>query len=158
MGRTVCASCGSAFDEVRKVLFAEICDTCLASHLSSRAGELSARLEDLQWPAALVGRDLVLRQANSRLRALCDEYATRELRVGEALDCACATKDARCGETFFCLQCGVRRVLEVARISGERISRVPVTIGHRSGERRAYTLTAEGTGDTVLFMLEPPTP
>ncbi len=155
MGTVVCASCGSAYAEVRRFLFAGICDTCLESHLSSGTRELSDLLERLESPAALVGRDLVVLHANTRLKKLADELDAVGLRVGEALNCASVTPDTRCGETFLCLQCGIRRFLDLARITGERVSNVPVAIGSRSGDAQRFTLTAEGTGDTVLFLLEP---
>jgi hypothetical protein len=132
-----------------------VCDSCIEQNLSSRSKELSLLLESLDNPAAFVGRDLAVILANSSFGELFGK-ANHELvgrSVGEAMDCTSPSPDNPCGETFHCLQCGIRRFVELARISGVRINQLPVTFGHKSGRCKTFKLTTESRGRSVFLML-----
>jgi PAS domain-containing protein len=155
MGNTICSQCGSSKTDPPPLLWGDVCDSCLNDHLSSRSDQLSTLLEDLQDPAAFVGRDLSVILANSRFAELFGK-ASHELvgrTVGEAIDCTSPSPDNPCGETFHCLQCGIRRFVELARVAGVRINGLPVTFGHKSGRCRTFKLTTESRGGSVFLML-----
>ena len=155
MAKTVCYRCGSALGAQGGLLLAEVCDSCLKVLLSSSHEELSALLESIQQPAALVRRDLAVVFSNSRLGRMFKKFDHDivGLGIGTALDCAFATSDTRCGEGAYCLHCGIRRLVELSRITGEKISHIPMTFRHKSGLDQSYIFTTEKTGDAVLLTI-----
>ncbi len=112
-------------------------------------------MESLENPAAFVGRDLKVIVSNSRFAELFGKvnHDLSGRKVGEAIDCTSPSPDNPCGETFHCLQCGIRRFVELARISGVRVHELPVTFGHKSGKCKTFKLTTESRGDSVFLML-----
>ena len=87
MGETICSYCGGAFVARRKLLPADVCDSCLETRLLSRPSDLSYHLESLTGPAALVGRDLTVLSYNDRLAKMFGKFNHElvGLRVGDAL-------------------------------------------------------------------------
>jgi hypothetical protein len=75
-------------------------------------------------------------------------------RIGEVLDCKYAASPSRCGETtVVCLQCGLRKLIELAWITGERVSEIPISFQHRSGASKTFKITTGKAGGAVLLII-----
>ena len=109
----------------------------------------------LNRPAALVARDLTVLFSNSRLRKMLKKFNhdVVGLRIGEVLDCKYAASPSRCGETEGCLQCELRRLIELTRITGERLSEIPISFQHKSGASKIFKITTQKADDAVLLMI-----
>ena len=112
-------------------------------------------LRSLNRPAALVARDLTVLFSNSRLRKMLKKFGhdVVGLRIGEVLDCKYAASPSRCGETEGCLQCELRRLIELTRIAGERLTGIPISFQNKSGARKTFKITTEKAGDAVLLII-----
>ena len=112
-------------------------------------------LRSLNRPAALVARDHTVLFSNIRLRKMLKKsnHDVVGLRIGEVLDCKYAASPSRCGETEGCLRCGLRRLIELTRITGERLDKIPISFQHRSGASKTFKITTEKAGNAVLLIL-----
>ena len=155
MGETVCCRCGSSMALQLGVVLADVCDECLRTLQSTESHVLNDLLEAVDRPAALVSRDMTVISFNRRFERLFQRF-DRELgglKIGEAMDCANATSDKPCGQSPFCPPCGVRRLVEIARIARERISQIPMSFRHKSGLEQTYVFTTEKRGDATLLTI-----
>lgn len=154
-GQRVCSRCGSALTEQHGLRLAGVCGACLEMLLSSQGKERADFIESIPSPAALVDRDLAILSINSQFSRVFGSLTRYSIgpRIGEAVDCANPTSDSRCGETLHCFQCGIRRLVDVSRITGESIGRIHVTFRHKSGVDQAYVFTTEKTPDAVLLVI-----
>jgi hypothetical protein len=75
------------------------------------------------------------------------------LRIGEVLDCKYAASPSRCGETEGCLQCELRRLIELTRIAGERLTGIPISFQNKSGARKTFKITTEKVREAVLLII-----
>jgi hypothetical protein len=132
----------------------ELCEKCLNALLSSGREDISDFLDALDKPAAL-GRDQTVLFSNIRMSRMLSKFDhdIAGLSIGEALECRFAASERRCGESAICMHCGLRRLVELARISGEKIAEFPMIIPHRSGESQTYTFTTEKAGEAVLLTI-----
>lgn len=112
-------------------------------------------LETLNAPAALVARDLTVSISNSRFQEMTKKNAggIEGRRIGEMLDCNDATPDHPCGESSACLHCWLKRLIELVRLTGERLSETPISIQHKSGASQTFKVTTEIAGDAVLLKI-----
>ncbi|MGO9411082.1 MAG: hypothetical protein ACLQCB_10065 [Spirochaetia bacterium] len=156
MGQTVCVRCGQILDGRSGFHLVMLCEPCLNALLSSNMEILEELLDSLEQPAALVARDHTVLLSNHRLSRMLEKFDHDivGLRFGEALGCRYAANEHRCGENEVCLHCGLRRLVELARISGEKIGGFPMTIRHRSGDSQSFTFATEKAGEAVLLMIE----
>jgi hypothetical protein len=147
-----CSLCGTATDGAghhRRVRLCEPCSRALSS--------FSKFLESVESPAALVARDLTVVFSNSRLCGIaekCGEEAVG-LKLGQALGCMHAEETRVCGQSDACLHCWLRRSVDLARISGERLPNVPFDFTPRSGTRRSFKVSVEKAGDAVVLEIRP---
>jgi len=132
-----------------------LCKRCLKVLLSTQGEELFAFLNSLDQPAALVAKDQTVLHSNRHLGRMLEKFDHDivGLRIGEALDCKNAANERRCGENEICLHCGLRRMVELSRISGETIAEFPVIIRNRMGGSQTFTLASGKAGDTVLLII-----
>jgi hypothetical protein len=126
----------------------------LTSVLSSGDEGLSAYLESLGVPAALLDREQKVLCSNNRFRALTINRIDLGLRVGEALDCMYTGTLGRCGETVACLLCRLKRSVDHTWHTGEGLRGVQISYPHKAESRRAFTITTEKVGVAVLLMVE----
>jgi len=155
MGWTACVRCGQHLDD-KDLHLLGLCRLCLNTFLTTKNEDLSALLDTLGQAAALVARDHTVLLSNNRLSRMLEKFDHDivGLRIGEALECKYATHERCCGESEVCLHCGLRRLVEIARISGEKIGQFPMTMRQRSGSSQTFTFASEKAGEAVLLMIE----
>jgi hypothetical protein len=155
MEETACQRCGARVDARDGLHLARLCEPCLKTLLVSGSDGLAAFLSFVDRPAALVGRDHTVLHSNGLLGRMLEKFDHDIVgrRIGEALECRYAAEGLGCGKNEVCLHCGLRRVIELARITGEKIARFPTTIRHRSGDNKAFTFATEKAGEAVLMMI-----
>jgi hypothetical protein len=76
------------------------------------------------------------------------------VRIGEALECAYEAQHGNYGENQICLQCGVRRMVHLARITGSRFSDIPLVLRRRSGKEQQLPFTFAKVGEAILIPLK----
>ena len=154
MSETACSRCGNMMDRQDADVLADVCDVCLKELISSGAGELARLLESHHLPAALIGVDMTVLSFNSRFEQLFrNDHELRGMRVGAVVSCFHPTPEMPCGETNFCPHCGIRRLVEVTRISGQKISHITMSFRHQSGLDQTYVFTTAKRGDTILLSI-----
>lgn len=151
----MCLRCGQTLGSEDGLHLVKLCQACLNSLLSTHDEDLSTFLDSLGRPAALVARDHTVLLSNGQLRKMLEKFDHDivGLRIGEALECMYSGKHSRCGENEVCLHCGLRRLVDLARISGEKIGEFPMTIRRKSGASQMFKFATEKAGDTVLLMI-----
>ena len=77
------------------------------------------------------------------------------VEIGEVLDCMYTPLLGLCGETVPCLLCKVRNSVERTWLTGEGLRDVPFSFPHKVESRRAYAITTEKAGDSILLLMEP---
>jgi len=153
MDETKCARCGSTMDQAQDVL-PGVCDPCFEKLISSPSEELSGLLEHHHSPAALIDSDMTVVAVNGGFEQIFrGDHELRGMKVGSVLDCIRPTAETPCGETYSCPHCGIRRLVDATRASGERIRRVAMSFRHKSGLDRTYVFTTHKRGDTVLLSI-----
>ncbi len=155
MGETACVRCGNTVALRLGDVLAGICDDCMDSLLASGSVELNELLESCDQPAALVGRDMTIVAFNTRFEKVFQrlDRGLEGMKIGDAVDCAAPTSEQPCGQTHFCLQCGIKRLVDITRISGEGISRVPMSFRHRSGMDQTYVFSTDKRGTVTLVSI-----
>jgi hypothetical protein len=155
MGKASCSRCARKLGDQGDLQLAGICDDCWEAILLTNREELSAYLEKFKKPAVLVDNTLAIRFHNSRFRRTFTRrnHGIVGLRLGETLECAHAAANYRCGESPICFHCAVKRVVEIARVSGEILTEIGATYSHKSGLPQTFKLTAKKTGEEVLLIL-----
>jgi len=150
MGEKTCSQCGRSMT-VRDLDDIGTCTTCLAPACIAHP----AYLETVDRPAVLVSKDHAILRSNRVFREAFGRVSGVDgtTRIGEALDCGHLAGSQRCGETAYCLQCGLRRVIGLVYISGERLRRIPVHHVRKPGHRETLEITAAKTGEFVLLLL-----
>jgi hypothetical protein len=146
-----CSLCGTAIGEIRNQRGARLCEPC------SRA--LPSFLESMKAPAAIVERDLTVVYSNSRLCGIaetCGDEAVG-LKVGQALGCVHAEEAGICGQSEACLHCWLKRLVDLARISGEKLPDMPFDFTRKTGSHRFFRISAEKAGEAVVLMIRPQT-
>ncbi|HEY9593856.1 MAG TPA: hypothetical protein VHE79_05220 [Spirochaetia bacterium] len=128
----------------------------LCAPCSRTLASYSYLLESIESPAALVARDLTVVYAN---RLLCDATGTTAdvaagLKVGRMLECRHAHGGQECAETEACQYCWLRRAVDLARISGERLPDVPVDLSRISGAHESLSIAAEKAGQAVALLIK----
>ena len=156
MRETTCLRCKKTFGSENGLVPAKICQTCLNSLPLHSDEEISFFLESLDLPAAFISRDFGIRLSNSSLNKMVNRLTPDLLgaRIGEALECAYETEHRNCGETQICLQCGVRRMVDLARITGYRLVDIPITLRSKSGNERRLLFTFAKAGEAILILLK----
>ena len=102
-------------------------------------------------PAALISRDHTVLLANALMHKLSrTAVVPHETRIGELLGCRYALFHGSCGETFACPLCGIRRLVELSRLTGEQLADVPTTVRQVVATPQ-YAITAERAGEAVLL-------
>jgi hypothetical protein len=154
MGQTICFSCRRSLeqeDELR--ILTKACDKCLTAVLSSRGEKLSAYLELLEIPAALVSQDQTILESNGLFQGIASHRAAVGLRLGEALDCMYAPMLGLCGDTVPCILCKLKRSVEHTWRTGEGFREVPFSFPHKVKARATFSISTEKVGDAVLLLV-----
>jgi hypothetical protein len=148
MGQAVCMRCSARMDDDDVSLGDRVCRAC--------ARTLSSVLEALDVPAAYVNRDLTVMTSNLLFKKLFGKFAhdIRDLRLGEAMKCRSSAKYGRCGETSLCLHCGIKRLVDLARITGEKFADIPLVLRDRSGTEQLIRFSFTKAEDSILVMLK----
>ena len=156
MGKTICLRCNKPFGREDGLVLAKICQPCLDALPSATNDELSSFLESLDLPAAFINHDLSVRISNDSLSKMVNTLTDDLLgvRIGEALECAYAKEHGGCGKTHICFQCGVRRMVDLTRITGERFHDIPITLRSKSGNEHKLLFTFAKAGDAILVMFK----
>ena len=156
VGQTMCLHCRKTFGSANGLVLAKTCETCLDSLPLHTDDEVSFFLESLDLPAAFISRDLSIRLSNSSLNKMVNKVTPDLLgaRIGDALECAYESEHQNCGENYICLQCGVRRMVDLARITGYRLVDIPITLRSKSGDERRLLFTFAKAGEAILILLK----
>ena len=143
-----CPLCGTALIDIRGHGPVEVCNACF--RVSYR---FLAHLESLSSPAALIARDHIVVSSNDSMRKMFDDNGRDPvgLRIGEVLDCKHAVSHGLCGETFACLQCGLRRLIALCGVTGERLAEIPTRLLQQSGDNATYSVSAERAGAAIIL-------
>jgi len=149
---TTCVLCGAIAREEGLHDALGFCQPC-AKGLPS----IEALLESMDVPAALVSRDLVVLSANRRLYGLTRDGGMNAIgiRIGLALGCAHAEVPGPCGQTEACLECWLRRSVDLARICDARVPWVRWDFLPHAGHRTPYAISAVKTREAVVLTLKP---
>jgi hypothetical protein len=155
MGNTACFRCGSTTALRLGDVLPGLCDACLDTLLLTGGWELNDLLESSDMPVALVGNDMTVLAFNSRFEQVFRKFDGEigGMKIGEIVDCAVATPSEACGLTHLCLHCGIKRLVDITRISGERLSRIPMSFRHKSGLEQTYVFTTDKRGLTTLVTI-----
>jgi hypothetical protein len=147
MGQAVCMRCNAPMDDDEVSLGERVCRVCTSI--------LSSVLENLHLPAAYVNRDLTVMTSNLLFKKLFGKFAhdTSDLGLGEAMQCQSTAKEGRCGETPLCLHCGIRRLVDLARITGEKFAGIPLVLRDKSGTEQLIRFSFTKAEDSILVML-----
>lgn len=129
------------------------CEQCFNMIVSSRDEELSAYLELLGTPAALLSQDQMVLKSNTRFQRMASNREVAGVRLGEVLDCMYAPLLGLCGETVPCLLCKVKRSIEHTWRTGEGLLEVPFSFPHKVESRKTFAITTEKVGDAILLLL-----
>jgi len=117
---------------------------------------LSSVLETLDLPAAYVNRDLTVMTSNLMFKKLFEKFThdTRGLRLGEAMKCHGSSGYGRCGETSLCLHCGIKRMVDLAHITGEKFADIPLVLRDESGTEQLIRFSFTKAEDSILVMVK----
>jgi hypothetical protein len=146
--RQLCPLCGEVMIAQGSRGLKDACAACSRALI-----RLSAYLESLEFPVALIASDHTILLSNGHLREVFD-YHERErtgMKIGEVLDCKNATSHSRCGETTMCLHCDLRRLAELSRLTGERLSGIRASFQRPSGAKTTCAISAEKAGEAILL-------
>jgi hypothetical protein len=151
MGAAACVRCNAPLAENESAA-GKVCGLCMST--------LSSVLETLDLPAAYVNRDLTVMTSNRLFKKLFGKFThDTGLRIGEAMQCQSSTLHGRCGETSLCLHCGIRRLVDLARITGEKFNDIPLVVRDNSGAEQLLRFSFTKAEDSILVMLkEDPAP
>jgi hypothetical protein len=154
MGRTVCFHCRRSLaqeDEIR--LLTRACEQCFVTLLTSGDEKVSAYLESLEMPAALLAQDHTVLVSNTQFQQMASHREVAGLRLGDVLECMYSPLLGRCEETVACLLCSFRRSVEHTWLTGEGLRQVPLSVPHKAEARKTYAITTERVGDAVLLLV-----
>lgn len=157
MGQATCYGCSRALaeeDDLRRLT--RVCESCFDDLLSSRNGKLSAYLESLEIPAALLSLEQTVIDSNSSFQRMASTGIVVGRRLGAILDCMYAPLLGLCGETVPCLLCKVKRSIEHTWQTGKGLREVPFSFPHKVEARKTLLITTEKTGDAVLLLMRAP--
>jgi len=148
--RQTCPLCGATKIARGSRGSKDVCEAC-----SRALTRLSAYLESLDYPVALIAADHTILYSNGPLQSSVSRDVSQVvgLKIGEVLDCKNVSAHGSCGETPFCLHCDLRRSIELSRITGERLQGIPATIQKSSGGSTTCTVSAEKAGEAILLTL-----
>jgi hypothetical protein len=148
MGQAICVRCNAPMDADDVSGEDRVCRSCTST--------LSSVLETLDLPAAYVNRDLTVMTSNLRFKKLFGKFThdTGGLRLGEAMMCRSSAKYGRCGETSLCLHCGIKRLVDLARITGEKFADIPLVLRDNSGTEQLLRFSFTKAEDSILVMLK----
>jgi hypothetical protein len=153
MGKAVCLRCNAPMEGDDDLPAGRVCHLCMST--------LSSVLETLAQPAAYVQRDLTVMTSNLLFKKLFGKFThdPAGLRIGEAMKCRSSAKDGRCGEVSLCLHCGVRRLIDLTRITGEKFADIPLLMRDESGAEQLLHFSFTKAENSILVMLkEEPNP
>ncbi len=153
MGEKICSRCGKDLSANHDIFLAEVRETCFNFLLSSRDDRLAECLDSVDWPAAILARDHTVLLSNDLLRESSNAEAGDQ-RIGEVLGCINAALLGKCGETFACFLCGIRKSIEHTITTGEKLHGYETSLQKRSGANQALRITTEKAGDAVLLVIE----
>lgn len=147
-----CPLCGTTIDEPEARRKASLCQPCSRALLP-----FSNFLESMSSPAAVVARDLTIVFSNSHLCGIAEKCGKEAvgLKVGEALGCKHAGETRVCGQSDACDFCWLRRSVDLARISGEKLPDIPLDFTPKNGIHRSFKITAENAGNAVVLTIRP---
>lgn len=150
MDRTCCL-CGAATVARGSYGPHDVCETCSRALL-----RLSAHLESLDLPIAILSADLTVISANSSLRNFFDRHGRGPvgLKIGEVLNCKYAMQRRRCGRAPACLHCDLKRLVGLSRASGEKLTVMSTIFRHPSGASSTLTISTEKAGEGILLTLQ----
>ena len=156
MGKTICLRCNEHLRREDGLVPAKICQSCLDTLPSTTNDELSNFLESLELPAAFINRDLSVRISNGLLSKMINKYTDDLIgvRIGEALECAYEAEHRDCGKTHICFQCGVRRMVDLTRVTGERFVDIPLALRSKSGNEHKLLFTFAKAGNAILVFFK----
>ena len=156
MGQTVRLDSTRRFDEEDG---AQLETRALATRssrvLSSHDKRLSGHMESLDSPAVIVAQDYTILLANKSFRKKVSHEVVG-LRVGEAMNCSYSAVLGRCGETFACLLCALKKSVDHTLLTGEGLRGVRMSYPHKAEARRTSTITTVKVVDGVLLLLGTP--
>jgi hypothetical protein len=154
MDRTLCFRCMRSLDQEDEFHFLmRTCEKCFATVVESHDKNLSAYLESLDMPAALLNRDQIVLVSNGSFRRMAIKDNIVGLRLGEIMECMYAPLLGCCGDTVPCLLCRLRISVERTWETGEGLRGVSVSFPHKAEGRKTFTIATEVVGAGVLLVM-----
>jgi hypothetical protein len=159
MVQTLCFRCMRSLDEDDELNFlTRTCEKCFQTVLSSRNGKLSAYLESLDIPAALLSQDQTVLSSNGRFQRMAPGRQADGLRLGEVIECMYSPLLGRCSETVACLLCRLKKSVDHTWRTREGLRGVPISFPHKAEGRKTFTITTEIVGGAILLLMGTPSP
>jgi hypothetical protein len=148
MGKAICLRCNALLGNDDNLSARNVCRLC--------ASTLSSVLETLDLPAAYVNRDLTVMTSNTLFKKFFGRFVhdAAGLKIGEAMKCQSAARDGHCGEAPLCLHCGIRRLIDLARITGENFADIPLIMRDKSGSQHLLRFSFAKAEESILVMLK----
>ena len=157
MGDTLCFLCMRSLEREDELnILTRTCEKCFTAMLSSHDKKLSAYLESLDMPAALLSQDQTVLLSNGRFQRMAPNRNVEGLRLGDVIECMYAPLLGRCGETVACLLCKLKRSVERTWVAREGLRGVSISFPHKAEGRKTYTITTEIVGSAVLLLMGSP--
>lgn len=147
MGKAICLRCNAPLEAGDGISNGNICRPCTST--------LAGVLETLDRPAAYVTRDLTVMTSNSLFTRYFGRFHhdAMGLSIGEAMQCRSAEKRDHCGEAALCLHCGIRRLIDLARITGESFSDIPLLLRDTTGAEQLFRFSCTKAEESILVVL-----
>ena len=146
-----CSLCGTTLDTANVSHGGRLC-----GHCSQALPPLAKSLESTGAPGAALSRDLTVVLTNKLfcgIAELCGDEAVG-LQIGLALGCKHAEETGACAQADACDFCWLRRSIEVARISGERLHGIPLELA-TAETHGFFRLSVQRAGAAILLEMVP---
>jgi len=149
--RQTCPLCGEVKVDRGSHGSHDVCEACSRALL-----KLSAYLESMDSPVAIVSDDLTVLSSNNHLRKFLADHGQGPLgmKIGEVLDCKYSLSRHRCGKAVTCHHCDLKRLVELSRLTGERLTLISTIFRHPSGVSTTFKISTEKAGEAVLVKLQ----
>ena len=154
MGQTICFSCRRSLEQEDQLhSIAKACDKCLNTVISFGDEKLSAYLEALDAPAALLSHDHTVVAFNHLFQTMASSHDILGRRVGEVLGCSFSPLLGRCEETVACRLCWLKRSIAHTSLTGEELHEMPLRFPNKVEIRKAFAITTTKIGGAVLLLM-----
>jgi hypothetical protein len=154
--KAVCAWCQAVLTDGSGPVTHGICSSCAEEQVRRGGVDLAWFLESLPLPVAVVDAAGTVLSANSALRGRLPhpESAQAGVPCGDFFGCRHSSLPRGCGNTMYCPECSLRRLIVRTHQTGQASERVPVVLHGRSGGDIELVVSAQKSGDAVLLRID----